>query len=383
MRARKIRMSCDACSSSKTKCDQTRPVCNRCQKYLLKCNYSVSQRRGKPPASSRDPSGPVPARRLAKPAEETVNSSRLDSDHAGVEPICHDSDSSMTEISLPMQDEETPGFWQQFTPGMSESSSRELLVTPSKYFDQDFLSIANPSVAQSTPSTSNNDFFNFENDFLVIEPLPTPSPTEFPPPTRPTSTPAPSDVSQPFRRYDCTRLAFAILESLNLNSQPCSASISTGIGIASMDQILITNKSAVENTHQLLSCPCSLSHQSCMMLALIIEKILALYQTLIRPDMPAHRWSPPAASAEVLVRDTPITIGAYKMDAQDEQRMRMQLISNELRKAAALVDRYAQRFCSLGCQEQEETGLYTALTSLLRRRLKKAVDGTVSALNSS
>lgn len=68
------------------------------------------------------------------------------------------------------------------------------------------------------------------------------------------------------------------------------------------------------------------------------------------------------------------------MDAKDEQRMRMQLVSNELRKAAALVERYAERFYSLGCQEREETGIYTALTSFLRRRLKKAIDDTTGTL---
>lgn len=387
-------MSCDACSNSKTKCDQSRPICIRCQKHSLECNYSISQRKGKPPAASRDLSSSVNGRkavhgkRLSKPAEERLDPSRLDSHHTGVGstfPLAQDL--SMMEMPLPTHDEGTPGFWQQFTPDMSEYTTRELSMTPSNLFDQDFLYMTPPPMGQSTPSKSNDDIFNFEDDFpgvLGIGPLQTPSPAEFPLPTNPMPTPASSDISQPSTRYDCTRLASSTLDSLNLNSQPCSASLFMEPSISSMDQILITNKSAVENAHQLLSCPCSLSQQSYLTLSLIIDKILALYQTLIRPDISAHQSSPsPDASAEMFVRDTPITIGAYKMDAKDEQRMRMQLVSNELRKAAALVERYAERYCSLGCQEREDTGIYTALTSLLKKRLKKAVDDTASALRNS
>lgn len=387
-RTRKIRMSCDACSSAKTKCDSTRPICVRCQKHQLECNYSVSQRKGKPPASSRDLSSAIPNRRLSNPAEErTANSPSLSSHHASVESaFCVDHDALNLDISLPMQEEETPVFWQQFTPDMSEYPSRELeiMMTHSNLFDQDLLFPANPSIAQpSLPQTNQiTAFSNLEDEFLDSGTLNSPSTAEFRAPATQMPTPSSSNVSQASSRYDCPKLACSILNSLNLNSQPCSGSISTEASIASMDQILITNKSAVENTHQLLSCACCLSQKSFLMLSLIIDRILTHYQALIRPDTLAHRLSSPSppASAEIRVRDTPITVGAYKMDAQDEQRMRMQLVSNELRKAAALVERYAERFYSLGCQEREETGIYTALTSFLRRRLKKAIDDTTSTL---
>lgn len=49
----KFRSSCDACSTSKVKCDQQRPRCLRCINLGIHCNYSPSRRIGKPPASAR------------------------------------------------------------------------------------------------------------------------------------------------------------------------------------------------------------------------------------------------------------------------------------------------------------------------------------------
>ena len=399
VRARKLRMSCDACSSSKTKCDQSRPVCLRCQKTGLKCNYSVSQRKGKPPAASRDPSDfangrkAVQGKQPSKPANEKINYSGLDSHHAAVEPTFHlDQDSPMMGMSVPMYEDVMPAPWQDFMPDMSDYTASDLSMTPLNTFDQAFVSMDTSSIIQSAQVKQSDDIFNIEEeipDVPDIGPQHTPSQAELPIPTDPLSTPASGDIKPPSQRYDCTRLVSSTLDSLNLDFQTCSASTTQNAGsmepsIASFDQILIINKSAVENAHQLLSCPCSLSQQSNLILSLIIEKILTLYQTVIRTNTSARQLSPSSdACADKFVRDTPITIGAYKMDAEDEQRMRMQLVSNELRKAAALVERYADRYCTLGCQEREDKGVYTALTSLLRRRLKEVVGDIASALRNS
>ncbi|KAL8747160.1 MAG: hypothetical protein Q9190_000924 [Brigantiaea leucoxantha] len=46
--SKKYRESCDACSTSKVKCSQEHPTCSRCLNIGARCNYSVSQRKGKP-----------------------------------------------------------------------------------------------------------------------------------------------------------------------------------------------------------------------------------------------------------------------------------------------------------------------------------------------
>ncbi|KAL9101304.1 MAG: hypothetical protein Q9163_003416 [Psora crenata] len=394
VRVRKLRNSCDACSNSKTKCDQNRPICLRCQKSGLECHYSVSQRKGKPPAASRDPLDSLNGReasrgkRSQKSTQQRPNSSELESHHEAVQTSTFDldQDASMADMTLSVHDDGTPAFWEPFMLELGDYT-----VTPSTIFDQDISSLNACSMGQPTQTKKSADIFNFEDEFpgvLDIGPQRNLSQVESPASTLQLPTPTYSDtnsLSPP--RNDCTKLASSTLESLYLNSQQCSAfatqtASSTKPSITSLDQILITNKSAVENAHQLLSCPCALASQSVLALSLIIDNILALYQTIIRIDTTVYPLSPSpnALAAEKFIPHIPITIGAYKLDAKDEQRMRMQLVSNELRKTAVLVDRYADRYRNLGRQEHEDKGIYTALTSLVRRRLKEAAADVVGAL---
>lgn len=385
-------MSCDACSSSKTKCDQSRPICLRCQKTGQTCNYSVSQRRGKPPAASRDPNivngrKSVREKQTSKPADDDLNSFELDSPQAAFESTFHfDQDSSMMDIALPMSEDFLPSLWQKVMPDLSEHPASDLSMTPSNSLDQDFLSTDTSLLASSPQPKSKEDIFNFEDEFpdlLDSAPQQRPSHAELPTATDLLPAPAVSGISPHSQRYDCTQLAFATLDSLNLDARTCSGydtpdSSTVKPLSASFDQILMVNKSAVENAYQLISCHCALSQQSIFVLSLIIDKVLALYQNIIRQLSPSLD-----ASAERFVSETPITIGAYRLDAKDEQRMRIQFVSNELRKAATLVEKYADRYCNLNCQEREDKGIYTALTARLRRRLKEAVGEVVNALRTS
>jgi len=49
---KKIRSSCDNCSSSKVQCKKQTPKCHRCQRLGLQCIYGRSLRRGRPPAQN-------------------------------------------------------------------------------------------------------------------------------------------------------------------------------------------------------------------------------------------------------------------------------------------------------------------------------------------
>lgn len=403
VRARKLRNSCDACSNSKTKCDQTRPVCIRCQKNGLDCNYSVSQRKGKPPAASRHPSGSTSGRKAvqernpSRPMHQRISSSGLDSLHNGVveTPNFHsDRDSSIADIFLPMPDDIGLDFSQPFRPDMSDFTTNGFSMTPSNIFDHGSPSMNTSSMVLSHQNKSTSDIFNFMDEFpglLNIGPPLTLDHADLSIPTNPLLTPTPSDIQSPSPRYDCNRLASATLDSLDINSRPCAHAANSSIEptMASLDKILITNKSAIENAHQLLSCSCSLSQQSSLTLSLIIDKILTLYQTVIHTDVyasgprPLSPCSDTHTFTERPVTSTPITIGAYKMDPKDEQRMRVQIVSNELRKVAALVERYCEKYCGLGGQETDDKGIHTALTNLLRRRLREVVGDIVNALRIS
>ena len=390
VRVQKLRMSCDACSNTKTKCDQARPSCIRCQKTGLKCNYSVSRRKGKPPAASRDPvncandQASSQSKQSLKPTQDREQSLEQET-HSIVPDAFHlDENTSIMDLCTPPYEIPMADDWQCFVPPAVDLTARDLSMTPSNIFDQDFLSMHTPSTVCSNPVRANSDIFNFDDDFAEAADLALPkTPSQAEHTIPPTQLPTP-DVGPPSQRADCNKLASSTLESLNLYCQNCSASPEHKARITTFDQVLIVNKSAVENVHQLLSCPCSLTLQSTLTLSLIIDKILKLYQNTIRNNASTCHLSP---SSETSPKDhncdTPITIGAYKMDPKDEQMMRMHILSSELRKAAAVVERLIDRYNSLVGQQGEDNGVYTALTSLLRRTLRDIARDISSALRKS
>ena len=392
VRVQKIRNCCDACSISKTKCDQTRPTCARCVKNGLDCNYSVSQRKGKPPAASRNLGSGLSTRKIVqeKPSPEpsilpSIESSRYDMtpELVGTPSFPFDPDTPMSELFLSYDD--VPSYGQGLIPDMNDFPSSAFAMTPGSVFDNDFSCVGTPSMERSSSHSSNDNYFSL---FPNMAPQPTSTPSDFTLGLNPLPTLIKSESHSPAPRFDCAKLASSTLESLNLNAQACKYAYGMESSAASLDQILIATKAAVENTHELLSCPCSSSQHSNLMVSCIIDKILGLYQTSIRAEAHASaaRSSSPSSDGSSSngrrVSPTPITIGAYQMDAKDEQRMRMQLVSNELRKAATLVERYSEKYRSVPRQDREDAGVSTALVNLLRRRLREAGTDINNALRS-
>ena len=390
VRVQKIRNCCDACSISKTKCDQTRPSCARCQKNRLDCNYSVSQRKGKPPAASRHLSTSLNARKVVhdkrtpEPIRASIESSAYDikPEVVGTPTFHFDSDTSMTDIFLSSYDDSMPHFSQPLVPDINDFHASAYSLTQPSLFDHDLSGMSTPNMERSSSYGSNDNYFSL---FPSVGPQPTSSPADFTLPQN--SLPTPPMIQgehSPGPRFDCAKLASSTLEGLNLNAEACTYACTVEANSASLDQILIATKGAVANTHELLSCPCSSSQHSNLMVSCIIDKILGLYQAAIRAESytPAARSSSPLSdsSSRGRVSPTPITIGAYQMDAKDEQRMRMQLVSNELRKAATLVERYSDKYRNMAHQEREDTGVSTALVNLLRKRLREAGSDVNNAL---
>ena len=62
-------------------------------------------------------------------------------------------------------------------------------------------------------------------------------------------------------------------------------------------------------------------------------------------------------------------MGAYQIDAEDEQHLKLQLVISELRKVSKLIDAFAGRYCR-GVPGGD--GIYGALEKFLRAELKTA-----------
>lgn len=68
------------------------------------------------------------------------------------------------------------------------------------------------------------------------------------------------------------------------------------------------------------------------------------------------------------------------MDAEDEERMRVQIVVNELRKVKCLVDKYAKKYCKKGGNGEAGDGIYSALEAFLRSRLTTTLQELLNKL---
>ena len=96
-----------------------------------------------------------------------------------------------------------------------------------------------------------------------------------------------------------------------------------------------------------------------------------MYEAVIKVSPPSSSSSPSACVG--------ITVGAYKMDAENEERMRLQIVVNELRKVKGLVDKYASKYspaeASLG-----DDGIYSALIQFLRAKFAPTLQDLMTRL---
>ena len=185
----------------------------------------------------------------------------------------------------------------------------------------------------------------------------------------------------------CVELTSSTLQSLSLPSSMCT-SPSQPIPLHTVEQVLAASRGAISAFNTLLQCPCSQSSSFALTLALIISKILSCYSAICRcstysppsdnlqptsspattsgngrmfppsKDLPtpssssssSTSLSPIGSSTSMprgphnMVLDTPITIGGYKIDPDDEYILILQLVLSELRKVGKLVDAFAVQY---------------------------------------
>lgn len=340
---------------------------------------------GKPPAL-RDANGMKSIKAKAELAKKDVKASLLSLQKLESDPLRPQSNLAPLNLEAYFMDSDgfIPTQWQVgsfYSPGSSANSSNDAAIAPMSLFahDLDFLDEAKSDL--SPPKTSTNDMFMFDDIYMDLRP------------SKSNETFASLDGStgqmfklnyQPhFQTHDCTTLASSTIQLLHLDSSTCGASTTHHENpfhpISSIDQVLINNRSAIENVRSLLACPCSPGPQYALTIALIIHNILVCYEAIIRATSNI-RASPGNTLRPDNLRVTPITVGAYKIDAEDEQRMRIQLVVNELRKVRALVEKYAERYCVSKGDEARNAGIYSALGIFLQTKLKQAVSDMVSTL---
>lgn len=189
-----------------------------------------------------------------------------------------------------------------------------------------------------------------------------------PPPLAPAPLPTPP-ASAMLQNHDCTRFAFQTLNSLY--SPPSSQNSTNGFDgtpVPTLDNVLSTNKAAVDKLYVLLECSCSINPHFSTTIAFAIIKILSWYQAIAG----AHDQDFLINTQMESFIHSPISLGDFRLEVEDEHTFRTQLVLAELRKVEKLIDKFSERYCKSA--DATETGIdgsiYGSLEQLLRTRVR-------------
>ena len=432
----KLRASCDHCSNGKVRCDQDRPSCQRCLNAKIPCNYSASRRMGKPAVSVRSGNDKFKAttstRRNSKEESYSADTTSESSDSpknnthqrpdTGLDPYGQDFDYA---ASQPWNDanfmSDLPGSF-DFASFSNPQANASHITQPQLATNQ--LQTPLPS---SDPLNFATTFHNNANPNPICIHLGAGQSTfqQISPSLLTTSKTLPDQArSIGHQSASCIELASSTIHSLSLPSNMCVSSPQP-IPLHTIEQVLAAGRGAISAFNILLQCTCSHSSSFALTLALMITKMLAGYSAicrcsassptscnLLRTPSPAatscnSRVAPslsehltPSSSSTALttptsiprgphniVLDTPITIGGYKIDPDDEYVFILQIVLSELRKVAKLVDAFAVQYsavnpnaCAAGSANEAMNGVsdcgeesvYKSLEHFLRCQVNKA-----------
>ena len=387
-RKQKFRSSCDSCSASKVKCDQGLPTCARCVNLGMKCNYSPSRRMGKPPAIHRDSSAKSPQ---AKTSKMRPLPSPPPSSVSSLEQVTFDAQNPSLDAFFLDSTDFMQMQWQPstFSPAshlgdINDSDNPQVFPHST---DTEHNSTSHPTTPQLLDLGFAGTSFTLDND--CQEALTVSSPTKAGFVSQPCTNPLAlsldkkDPLSQP---QDCASLVgstLVTLHSLRVDSGTCSTKVPNDCAqpTNSIEQVLITNKAAMACMDKTLACPCSHNPQYALTLALMCHKILVRYEAIIKipptTSIPEDQHPPRPENFSA----TPITVGAYQMDAEDERRLKIQLVVNELRKMKRVVERYEEKYCAgIDGEKGQRNSIYSALENFLRSDLKEKLKNMVNAL---
>ena len=347
----KLRASCDGCFSAKLKCTKERPTCVRCHDLGLVCHYSPSQRTGKPrhrphPQGSilrNSPSSqsPQPSPRggwimndanqtlfnsTATPLTQSIAATSLSQPHStsisGPQPFPTLA-STQSDATFPggmqtgniEQDVLAQCHWLDYYSSHADSDSTYDL-------NDDFMKVASHS--EGTPVEDDNHMTDVIPNHDVG--------------------PAMANDGNPGRGCHCfTSLVLALH---NLTAKPMESRSQN------LDAILNNSRAMLSLSQTVLACTlCSAdSSTQTFLLAGLIDKYLCAIQSS-SPDpcstSPASNPLPsPIHSPSQHPRgrsSSRVVIGSYTMDAEDEERLRIEIILIELRKLMKLLEKHWSR----------------------------------------
>jgi hypothetical protein len=316
----RLRLACDACATTKVRCDKGRPACQRCVSNKLVCVYSVSRRNG---------SEPWYKHLQRRQSLESSNQSQT-SNYA-----CHGTCSSANNS--------VPYFVALPTPG-----NNAIPFPPSSSGGCDDFD----GFLFGEPKTSMDLFNSYEdrNSYPQFTSLWSPSGETSAMPLA-----ALPEAGAP-RNHDCEALAIETIRSLHYSPDyftdvPPTVTLSDEAGAArdvampSVDKIISLNRKALAKLPELLECPCARYPHLALLHITIICKALFLYRVAVcahdtRSSSPGSDDQSPSGTgvgssssgSMNQMQPAKIQIGELQLDADDQATLHSAILLRELRK---------------------------------------------------
>ncbi|KAL9128602.1 MAG: hypothetical protein Q9217_002767, partial [Psora testacea] len=410
----KLRNSCDACNLAKVKCSKGRPACNRCESQGTQCIYGVSMRAGKHRATGSN---------IQKPRLESPSSARSSTKESTPTPTFTSDertqtfDPSLTSImdAMPMNGDWSSILTDDCNPYlMNNAMDLDDNSMKQKHYSKPF----SDSEYTYSPSDLSMDPAILMNQDCFVGRSQTYSGS---PDQRPlTGSTLTSDSQQsplasvPSVPCHCNQKVLQQL--LTLTKIPDVP--------AAFDTALNQNKQVINLCHNILNDTSHHHHDISFVLTLtaLIAKVIAVYDAIYNPyhrqngtyssinsqfptfrdadmtsepmEMPSSisapqtltHNSPFSSSASLSGRNSPrstnfpvrLTLGTYRLDEKDEERLKFDIFKIELSKVSALVRAFEQRFCDTGPHDQQqskyEAKAYEDMVYYLQKRLRVSLE---------
>lgn len=406
--APKLRDSCNTCAASKVRCGKEKPICARCSKRGLSCEYFVTKRAGRSshgPASSagiRSPTSQSSTGGLTKAGTPLLSRDTRPSETTDVmQTLSGPGSSSSSDTGAwisPTLTQSSPGqrmpddldaLLNLPTP-VDPASTSSALRTLNTDLDGSFASV---TTGDPGPETLAQSYIDFSNDFDGLLDLDAVA-TLFTPDNMfsisgeavsdlldlsNVHSPSNNQVCSPSDALDLQRSSSqspccCLLDTLGYLKQlfPTASTVCTRsksqdfedatCQLPTIQSVVAENQQIVEAISEMLQCPCSQDGYVLTIMALVVFKALDWYIAAARDvlvdgqnlteSQPDHR--PPSSCYTEHVLICSAVVGDYCIDGEDRGRMAAQLVLGKLHRVQHLVSQLSQRLRGHGMSNGTE-----------------------------
>ncbi|KAL4962451.1 Zn(II)2Cys6 transcription factor [Aspergillus stella-maris] len=367
---RKLRDSCIHCANSKVKCNKEKPICSRCVRRRLDCEYKISRRTGR---TSRTVNQPSLSGSLARIADDPTTSS-------AIQPACFSltqppavsqaaqasSTSTQTPLLTPIttvpyhetsQDQcipQTPDIWRSllspnaFTADVSDLTS--LIPLPADVDDMFASVIPSPHFANSILDPMTGEDFTRSMSVPDLPVFPTPAVSDI----KSTHT---ADTNS-HHSGSCLTIILDVFRNLFPSTSmacrfPCGEQKTH---IRTLETVVSENKQIIDTINDVLDCSCSHDGYMISIVSLAVFKVMSWYIAAAKGQMTSFRegmmWERDYVNQSESVGRSPFAdqapytaapIGGHYGNNDNPNRMAAQLVLSELHRVQRLVNVLALR----------------------------------------